>query len=67
MKRDWKAMLKYFWRTAPWGWWCAAVLAVMMLILGPELRDLRKETRDQAVKIQRLELENADLKSKVTP
>ena len=69
-----KLILKWFWNHPLTGWVLSTGLAVMMLITGcertqnrNELRDLRKETHNQAVKIQRLALENAALKSKVTP
>ena len=62
-----KLILKWFWNHPLTGWVLATGLAVMMFIVGWERTQNRQELREQAVKIQRLALENADLKSKVTP
>ena len=61
------AVLLWLWNHALAGWWLAAVLGVMLWIVGWERTQNRQELREQAVKIQRLALENAALKGKVTP
>ena len=61
------AVLLWLWNHALAGWWLAAVLGVMLWIVGWERTQNRQELREQAVTIQRLALENAALKSKVTP
>ena len=61
------AVLLWFWNHALAGWWLAAILGMMLWIVGCERTQNRQALHDQAVQISRLALENAALKSKVTP